>query len=83
MKNSEKLALSLGAAFTAGALAGILLAPAKGRKTRERIGRKGQHLVNSIEDAIQDGKTSFAGIRENVKDSYQKLKEDSEKLLKC
>lgn len=82
MKNSEKIALSLAAAFTAGAVAGILLAPAKGKKIRERIGRKGQHLFSSIEDAIQEGKSSFTDIRDNVKDSFQTLKKDAEHLAK-
>lgn len=83
MKNSEKIALSLAAAFAAGAVAGILLAPAKGKKTRERIGRKGQHLVNSIEDVIQEGKSSFTDLRENMKDTFQTLKKDAEQLVKC
>lgn len=83
MKNSEKIALSLAAAFTAGAVAGILLAPARGKRTRERISRKGQHLVNSIEEAIQEGKSSFTDIRDNVKDTFQTLKKDAEHLVKC
>lgn len=83
MKNSERIALSLAAAFTAGAVAGILLAPAKGKRTRERIGLKGRHIVKSLEDTIQEGKSSITDIRDNVKDSFQSLKKDAEQLIKC
>lgn len=55
----------------------------RGKRTRERISRKGQHLVNSIEEAIQEGKSSFTDIRDNVKDTFQTLKKDAEHLVKC
>ena len=82
MKNLEKIALSLAAAFAAGAMTGILLAPAKGKRTRERIGRKGRHLVHSIEDVIQEGKNSIVDIRDNVTDGFKSLKKDAGQLIK-
>jgi len=82
MEKSGKIVLGLAAAFAAGALAGVLFAPAEGKRTRERIGRKGKHLVNSFDDLLQEGKNSFADIRNSIKDKFEILKEEAEQFSK-
>ncbi|HEY1062729.1 MAG TPA: YtxH domain-containing protein [Daejeonella sp.] len=82
MEKSGKIVLGLAAAFAVGALAGVLFAPAEGKRTRERISRKGKHLINSMDDLLQEGKNSFADIRDSIKDKFEILKEEAEQFSK-
>lgn len=77
MKSSERIALSLVGVLAIGALAGILFAPAKGKITRERIGRKGKRLVSSIDDVIQESRGSLGEARDELLDKLENLKEKS------
>lgn len=54
MKRVE-LVLGILAGFTLGAATGILFAPAKGKKMRKRIFRKGRLVVTGAHDQIKSG----------------------------
>lgn len=60
----------LGAA--AGLLAGVLMAPDKGRNTRKKIKRKAEDLSDNFKD-------TYSKYKEDLKDGYEKYKKDFQK----
>lgn len=65
--DSGKAALGVIAGIAAGALLGILFAPAKGSVTRRR-------LVNKGEEYVDDLKEKFEDLLETVTEKYDDLK---------
>ena len=78
--SSGKVFLGILAGAAAGALAGILFAPAKGSKTRKRIVRKGEDYVDSFKDALDELLDSvtdkFEKVKGEVSDYAEKVKDD-------
>lgn len=73
--NSSKVLLGILGGVAAGALAGILLAPDKGSKTRKKIASKGKGFTD-------DMKYKFEDLYENVTGKYENLLKDSKKMVK-
>jgi gas vesicle protein len=71
--SSGKVVLGLLAGVAAGALAGILFAPAKGSKTRKRILKKGENYVDAL-------KEKFDELLEVVTEKVEKVKGDVSNL---
>lgn len=67
--SSGKVVLGLLVGATAGALAGILFAPAKGSKTRRRIMNKGENYVDSLKDKLND-------LVETTNQKFEKVKKE-------
>lgn len=67
--STGKVVLGMLAGLAAGALAGILFAPAKGSKTRKRILRKGEDYVDSVKDQMDE-------LLETVTNKFEKTKVD-------
>jgi gas vesicle protein len=67
--SSGKVVLGLLAGAAAGALAGILLAPAKGSKTRRRILKKGENYADSLKDKLND-------LLETTNQKFEKVKKE-------
>jgi gas vesicle protein len=67
--STGKVVLGLVAGFAAGALAGVLFAPAKGSKTRKRIVRKGEDYVDSMKDQMDE-------LLESVTNKFDKVKSE-------
>jgi gas vesicle protein len=61
--------------FTVGVLAGVLLAPAKGSKTRKRIARRGRELKNKFNDMVDSVSDKFESFEEEVDEFAEKAKE--------
>ncbi len=72
--SSGKIVLGILAGAAVGALAGILLAPEKGSKTRKRILRKGQ-------DSLEDLKDEFDEFLESANDKFEKAIKETEDLI--
>ena len=72
--SSGKLVLGVLAGFAAGAVAGILLAPDKGSKTRKRITGKGDAYLEEI-------KGSFNDFLESISQKFETAKDDSDDLI--
>ncbi|WP_395050219.1 YtxH domain-containing protein [Flavobacterium sp.] len=72
--NSSKVLLGVLGGVAVGALAGILLAPDKGSKTRKKIMNKGK-------DFADDMKEKFEDLYENVADKYDTLLQDAKGLV--
>jgi gas vesicle protein len=66
---TAKVVLSILAGAAAGALAGILFAPAKGSKTRKKILRKGEDYYDSLKDKVDD-------LFEEASNKFEKVKKD-------
>ncbi len=67
--STGKVVLGLVAGFAAGALAGVLFAPAKGSKTRKRIVRNGEDYVDSMKDQMDE-------LLESVTNKFDKVKSE-------
>ena len=78
--NTGKAFLGILAGLAAGVTIGVLFAPVKGSKTRKRIGRKGEDLVDAINDSIDEKfdellgamrKSDKSGQMNNTKESAE------------
>lgn len=72
--NSSKIVLGFLGGVAVGAIAGILLAPDKGSKTRKKI-------VSKSKDFSADIKGKFEDLCENVTDKYEILLQDTKGLV--
>ncbi|MDY0102707.1 MAG: YtxH domain-containing protein [Lentimicrobium sp.] len=79
--NSGKVFLSILAGAAAGALAGILFAPAKGKNTRKKILKKGEDYVGSLKEKTDQLFDSFSEKFEKLKgevaDFTKKVKKET------
>lgn len=67
--SSGKLLLGVLAGVTAGALAGILFAPAKGSRTRRRIVKRGEDYTEGLKD-------KFNGFVEKITEKFEQAKNE-------
>ena len=72
--NSSKVLLGVLGGIAAGAIAGILFAPAKGSKTRKRIMKKGRNYSDDL-------KNKFEELYENVTDKYENILSDAKEMV--
>jgi gas vesicle protein len=83
--SSGKVVLGLLAGVAAGALAGILFAPAKGSRTRRRIMQKGEDYAGDLKDKLNDllEKTTkkFEKVKEEVTEFADKKMGKTEKVV--
>jgi gas vesicle protein len=71
---SGKTALGILLGIGAGALLGVLFAPAKGSKTRKRIMDKGQNYADEL-------KGKFDGLYEEVSEKYDALLDEAKTMV--
>jgi len=71
--SSGKVVLGLLVGVAAGALAGILFAPAKGSRTRKRILKKGENYVEALKDKFDELLKVVSEKVENVKNEVTNL----------
>lgn len=72
--DSSKVLLGALVGVAAGAIAGILFAPAKGSKTRNRIMKKGKNYSDDL-------KNKFEELYENVTDKYENILSDAKEMV--
>ena len=71
---ANKIALGLLGGLAAGAVAGILFAPAKGVDTRKKILKKGNNIADEFKD-------KFGNLSEEVKSNYAKMFQNDKGLI--
>lgn len=64
MNNTSKIIIAAAAGAVAGAILGILFAPAKGKETRENIRKKGKQLADDIAEKFRNA--TAAGKEESL-----------------
>lgn len=72
--NSSKVLLGVLGGVAAGAIAGILFAPAKGSKTRKRIVNKGAGYAKDV-------KEKFDKVTKDFSNQYQSILEEAKDLV--
>ncbi len=84
--NTGKVLLGVLAGVAAGALMGILFAPAKGSRTRRRILRQGESYVDGLKEKFNEYADTISEKLENAKEEVsafaQKGKEKFEEAEK-
>ena len=84
--NTGKVLLGVLAGVAAGALVGILFAPAKGSRTRRRIRRKGEDYVEGLKELFNEYADTISEKLEQAKEEVsayaQKGKEKFEEVEK-
>lgn len=73
--NSSKIVLGVLGGIAAGAIAGILLAPDKGSKTRKKVFSKGKGFADDIKGKFED-------LYENVTDKYDNILQNTSEVIK-
>ena len=71
--SAGKVLLGVLAGVAAGALVGILFAPAKGSRTRRRILKKGESYADGL-------KEKFNGLMDEMSDKYEQVKDEVSQL---
>jgi gas vesicle protein len=83
--NSGKFATGFLIGAAAGAVLGILFAPAKGSDTRHTIAKKSTDLINEFTDKLNTFKQDIAGKYSNAKDGltnkYHDFKDEAGDLI--
>ncbi len=80
MKTGVKVLTALGIGLAAGLVTGILTAPRKGSETRRLIRRKGNKVVDDIEDTIAEGKQKLATLKEDFRDKLAEMNKKAHEL---
>jgi gas vesicle protein len=71
---ANKIALGILGGIAAGAVAGILFAPAKGADTRKKILQKGNHLADEFKDKMEN-------LSGTIKSNYDKMFHDGKDII--
>ncbi len=83
--SSGKVVLGLLAGVAAGALAGILFAPAKGSRTRRRIMKKGEDYTEVMKEKlnhlIDSANQKFEKVKKDVTDFSEKKMGKAENVV--
>jgi gas vesicle protein len=66
MKNYNKILIALAAGAVAGALAGVLMAPDKGRNTRKMLKEESQKIVDQLFDELAEDKARFSNVKKQI-----------------
>ncbi|ULQ50612.1 YtxH domain-containing protein [Flavihumibacter fluvii] len=78
--NTNKILTALAAGIAIGGILGILFAPDKGENTRKKIADNSKKLSDSILDTVKEGKNKISGLKHNLRDRAESLKESVEEF---
>lgn len=67
MNNTSKILVAAAAGAVAGAVLGILFAPAKGEETRKKLKEQGGNLANDLKGKFEKVKEKFEDFKEGCK----------------
>jgi gas vesicle protein len=66
MNNKSKIMIALAAGLAAGAILGVLFAPAEGEETRKKITDTGKDLADAAKKKIFNGTDKLTELKEEV-----------------
>ena len=77
MNNTGKIITAVAAGAAAGAILGVLFAPAKGSETRKKINDQGKKLASTVKTKFEQGKEKINDLKEEfaktVKDKIEEF----------
>lgn len=76
MNNNTKMIVGLFAAVAAGVAVGMLLAPAKGKETRESIKDGFGKLTDKVKDLLEEGQSMLSQKTHELRDNLDTVKDD-------
>lgn len=71
MNSKVKMLTAVAAGVVAGGALGILFAPDKGSKTRRKINKGSEKLVDNVKEKFSKGRKSFDDMKEKVEHSVK------------
>ncbi len=71
---TNNIAIGILGGIAAGAILGILFAPAKGKDTRKQIAKKSNDYASELKD-------KFGDIMETITDKYEQMRHNGEELV--
>lgn len=74
MSTKSTIAIAL-TALAAGAAIGLLLAPASGKETRNKIAKKGSDLKDRLKDMLAEGGELIGKLKEDAEEVANKAKD--------
>ncbi len=77
MNRTSKIIAAFAAGAAAGAILGLLFAPAKGSETREKIKDKAKKLSGDLEEKISKAEQKIKDLKEDMEEA---IKEKTEKF---
>ncbi len=75
-RSKQLLWVALGSA-AAGALLGVLFAPAKGSETRKKLRNSGSRLSENVKESWQKSKENLQALKEGIKERLEAINERS------
>jgi gas vesicle protein len=78
--NASKVLMGVLGGVAAGAVAGILFAPAKGTKTRKRIMKKGNNLKKDMKNKFEDVYKTISTKYDSVLDKAKEFAGDHQEI---
>ncbi len=76
MNKNGKILAAVAAGIAAGAILGILFAPAKGSETRKKINDEGKKLAEGMKGTFLKGKEKFNDMKEGIESSVKSKLEE-------
>ena len=80
MKNYSKIGLLLLTGIAVGAVAGLLLAPAKGTETRRQLAKKAKKLKKDLKRTADEYKDKASDLKDKVSDIKDKVVHTATKI---
>jgi len=72
MENNGKVLTALLLGAIGGAVAGLLLAPESGTKTRSKLGKTAEDLINDLEEIWEEGSEKIKEMADEVVNEVEK-----------
>lgn len=82
MNTTGKIVVGAMAGLAAGAILGILYAPDKGSKTRQKIADKGHDLADGVKSKYREFTEAIADKFQGAKDGVHELAENGKQSMK-
>ncbi|MFN3938933.1 MAG: YtxH domain-containing protein [Chitinophagales bacterium] len=73
MRNSVKIAIGVLAGLATGAVLGVLLAPDKGKITREKIVEKGKAFSDNLKAKVEEAGAMVADVKADIRKHADKI----------
>lgn len=81
MNNAGKLLAAFAVGAAAGAVLGVLFAPDKGEKTREKIKDKGKKFAGDAKEKVKTAREKMEEVKDNIRHSVDEIRKKAEEFV--